>query len=476
MSGEKSPPEYSSKKVHRMCLTATLGSFLFGYNVGVVNSTLEVVASVLEWGDYEEILTAVVGGAMPFGAMISSLLAGKFSNRVGARKTLMVSNLITLVGTVITVIPYTLTFALGRFLSGLSVGVYAALVPLYINETSPTQMSGQMGILAQAQITFGIVVAYALALVLPTENYKSNPLTYWWMVMFGLQGVIAVWQFIVLLWFYKLETPLWLWNKGLKEDVLKSLKQVYTEESAYKALSRMEAAQKYERGLNSPLVSEKTYDPFYSELLLCKQNAGKLMRLGYSSNFFQQFSGINAILTFSTVIFAQLGGGVFTSRVYTLILGVLNMVPGLATGSLVDRFGRKLILVLGCLGMAACHFMSGFFAGPLSDSSIVFPLTCILAYIFFFSISIGPICWLYCGEILTPRAMSICTSVNWLCKTVVLFSFTPLKNSLGMPAVFWIYSGVCALGFLYFILDMVENKGLTKQEIQKLLVGESKID
>ena len=476
MSTKEPISEYNPNRVWRMCLTASLGSFAFGYNAGVVNSTLEVLAVVFNWGDYTEILTAVIAGVMPFGAMISSILAGNLSNRIGTRRALMISNFITLIGAVITIVPFTLTFGIGRFVSGLSVGIYATLVPLYINETSPTQMSGKMGTLVQIQITSGIVMSYVLALVLPTGDYKSNPLTCWWMVMFGFQGVIAVFQFLLFLCVYKLETPVWLWNRNLKEEALESLKQVHTEQSAYQALNRMDTAENHDGDLTAPLVSAKGYDPLYSELLLCKQNSSKLMRLGYLSNFFQQLSGINAILTFSTNIFGVLGGGVFMSRIYTLVVGTLNMLPSLATGPLVDKFGRKVILVLGCVGMAVCQLFSGFLAGPFSDSSIVFSLSCILVFIFFFAISIGPICWLYCGEILTPRAMSVCTSFNWLCNTIALFTFPPLKASMGMPIVFWIYSGICAVGFVYFTLDMLETKGLNKQEVQKLLVRNTKTD
>uniref|UniRef100_A0A7S3I9P0 Hexose transporter 1 n=1 Tax=Fabrea salina TaxID=342563 RepID=A0A7S3I9P0_9CILI len=121
---------YSSIKVWRVCLFASLGSFVFGYNVGVVNSTLGVVASVFNWGNHKSILTALIAGSMPLGAMVSSVFSGNFSNKIGTRGALMVSNLITLLGAVVTVIPFTITFGIGRFISGLSMGVCATLVPL----------------------------------------------------------------------------------------------------------------------------------------------------------------------------------------------------------------------------------------------------------------------------------------------------------------------------------------------------------
>jgi len=456
---------YSSNKVWRVCLVASLGSFVFGYNVGVVNSTLGVVASVFSWGNHKSILTALVAGSMPFGAMVSSVFSGNLSNKIGTRGALMVSNLITLLGAVVTVIPFTVSFGIGRFISGLSVGIYATLVPLYINETAPTEMSGKLGTLVQIQITTGILLAYTFALVLPTGDYTSNSLTNWWMAMFGFQAVFSMAQFLLFLYVYKLETPVWLWTRNLRESALESLEQVYSKEGAQEVLDRMDSA------IDRSSICSLNYgvDLSYLDLFLCKQGTSRIMRLGYLNNFFKQFSGINAILTFSTSIFEDLGGGVFVSRVFTVVVGIINALPAVVASSLVDKFGRKVLLVSGFVGMAVCQLFSGFFAGLLSSSSIVFPVLCILLYMLFFATSTGPICWLYCGEILTPKAMSICTAFSWFCNALALFTFPPLKELLGIDLVFWIYTAVCAVGFVYFAVDMLETKGLSKQQIQRLL-------
>ena len=463
MSSENLVTPYNSKKVWKMCLTASLGSFMLGYNIGVINSTLDVLATIFDWKDDKYILDAVMTGIMPLGAMFSAIFAGSVSSRIGRRKILMVSNLITLLGAVVTIIPFTITFGIGRLISGLSVGIYATIVPLYINETAPTEMSGKMGTLVQIQATSGISVGYASALILPTGNYKSDPLTYWWMVMFGFQICIALFQFLVFKCGQKLETPTWYLNKSSSESALESLKQVYTEESAWEKLQKMRSSK------DSELNSSYECNPSYLDLLLCKQNTNRLMRLGYAVYFLQQFSGINAILTFSTSIFGHLGGGTFMSRVYTLVSGVVLMLPSLFVSSFVDQLGRRALLIAGCVGMSVCLLFTGFFAGPLEDWNILFPVLFILLYILFYGTSIGPICWLYSGEILTPRAMSICVAFSRLFFTTVVFTFPLLKELLGLSIVLWVYTGICFLALVYFSVDMIETKGLSKQEIQKLL-------
>jgi len=463
MLDEKLLKPYDSKKVWKMCLTGSLGSFVFGYNNGVMNSTLDVVGWFHGWED-EETLIAVMTGIMPLGAMISAVLAGPISNRIGIRKALMASNLMTLVGAGVTIIPFAFAFGLGRFLSGLSVGMYATLVPLYINQTSPSEIMGKVGTLVQIQITLGTAVAYALALVLPTGNYGSSSLAYWWVFMFWFQAPIALFQFLVFYFVYKLETPAWFSNNSFREETLNSLRQVYRGESAQEAARELNG----EYDQESTESSGSEHDPSYLDLLLFKKSTGKFMRLGYANHFFQQFSGINAILTFSTTIFGHLGGGVFMSRVCTLILGVVNMTSTLALTFVVDKFGRKTLLTVGCLGMTCCLLFSGMLAGPLSNWSILFPVCFIFLYIVFFATSTGPICWVYCGEIMNSKGMSICAGFNRLCNTVVIFTFPFLKAFWGISVVFWIYSGVCALGVAYFALNMIETKGLSKQEIQKL--------
>ena len=472
MSSEKLFSSYNSGNVWKMCLNASLGSFIFGYNIGVFSSTQDPVISSIGWESDSEYYTSMLGSLMPFGAMISAVFAGPISNRIGKRRTIMISNLVTLLGAGIISIPFIYTFAIGRFVTGLGVGFYAVLVPLYINETSPTEMSGKVGALVQFQVTLGIVVPSLLALILPTGNYGSNSLTYLWIGIYALQGPIAMVQLLLFFKVYKLETPGWLWRKNFREDAIESLKQVYSEESAQEELEKLDSAYNQDKELTSSFISEeKSKDPSYMELLFCKQGTGKLMRLGWANNLVQQFSGINAIIFYSTTIFEHLiGGGTFMSRVYAVILNTANMASAFAGIPIVNKFGRKSVMIVGCIGMAACLFLSGLLAGPLSSWPSFLSLISLLLYIVFFEISIGPICWIYCGEIMTSRGMSICIALNWLCNTIVTFTFLLLREQYNISVAFWIYAGICAVGVVYFWLDMVETKGLNKQEIQDLFM------
>mmetsp|Transcript_11757 Transcript_11757/g.17202 ORF Transcript_11757/g.17202 Transcript_11757/m.17202 type:complete len:468 (+) Transcript_11757:394-1797(+) len=462
MSSEGLVTSYDSKAVWKMCVTASIGSFLFGYNIAVVGQALDSVASSLKFPN-DGIVSSLLTSVMPLGAAVSAPFAGTVSDEIGIRKTLMLFNLINILGAGITMVPNTITFVIGRAITGLSVGIYAALVPIFINESSPTDISGKTGSLFQIKTNLGILIAQALGIFLKDDNQDSTSREYWWIFMFGLQIVFAFTQFLLLLLVYRLETPAWYWRKNFSEDALESLKQVYPEETAQKKLKELNI-EKQDKELTETFVSEKNYDPSYLDLLLCKQNTSKPMRLGYANSFFQQFSGINAITNF----FGHITGGGLMGAVYTAISGIVSLIASLASAPLVNSFGRKTLLVWGFAGMGVCQLVVGLFAGVISVNYLV--KACFLfLFLAFFSLSSGPICWTYCGDILTSKGISICSSFNFVSFAVVAFGFYYLKHAIGEEIVFWILAGICSVATVYFAVDMVETKGLSKQEIQKLM-------
>ena len=462
---------FEMKKVWKLAAAASLGSFIFGYNIGVFTSCQPCVSATLDWGKDKDTYIMAMSAMMPFGAMFGALGSGYLSKRFGRRGAILITDLITLIASGLIVIPFTATFAIGRFISGFCAGSFACLVPLYINEIAPLEVGGKVGAIVQFQVTFGIVIAYALALLLPTGDYKSDPKNYIWMGLFAFQAVFAVIQIFIYLSVYKNETPRWLIENSKYDLALHSLRDVYHEEAAVKILKRLEDANKrsmVEMGVDS--TSRGDEEPSYMEILTCKKNIGKMIRLGCLINFFQQFSGINAILSFSTTIFGSLSDSTFLARVFTLIVGIVNMVSTFGVIPLIERTGRKKIIVFGSLGMTICLFFEGFFSGVLDIAGPAPPIILIMLFIVFFEGSIGPVCWIYCGEILPARAMSVCIFVNWFSAFVVVLTFNVLVELITMPATFFVYAGLNLIGMIYFFCDMAETKGLDKAQIRRLLV------
>jgi MFS transporter, SP family, major inositol transporter len=461
---------YSMSKVWRLALNASWGSFIFGYNIGVFTSSQPNVSATLGWGSQKDLFITMMSSFVPLGAMFGALSSSYIAKKYGRRKSLMLIDILTFIGAGIIVVPFTATFAIGRLVNGFCAGSFACLVPLYINETAPLEVSGKVGGIVQFQVTFGIVISYALALILPTGSYNSNPLNYVWVALFAFQALFALIQLLVFTVSIKNETPGWLIEKGKYDEALNSLKDVYDEETAAKILRRLEDNNKksmVEMGVDSTKRGDE--EPSYSEILMCKNKLGKMIRLGCFINFFQQFSGINAILTYSTAIFANIGGGLFLSRVFTLIVGIVNMASTLAVFPLIEKAGRKKLVMVGGIGMTVCLFCMGFFSGVFQAAGPAPPIIFIMLFIVFFEGSIGPICWIYCGEILPARAMSVCIFVNWFSAFIVILTFNIIVSAISMSGAFFLYAGLNLLGTIYFCFDMVETKGLDKAEIRKIM-------
>jgi MFS transporter, SP family, galactose:H+ symporter len=464
-------PLYNTSAVWRLAVNASWGSFVFGYNIGVFTSSQPSIAAALGWGGDKELLIMLMAAMMPFGAMFGALGSGVLARRLGRRKALMLTDLITLVGVGAIVIPTTPTFAIGRFVTGVAAGSFASLVPLYINEVVPTEIGGKVGGIVQFQVTFGIVIAYALALALPTGNYKHTSLNNLWIGLYGFQAIFVLIQLFMYVSVYRRETPNWLMENMRHDMALDSLREVYCEEEALKIVKRMENEAK-KSTVEMGTGNEDSYveEPTFAEIIKCKNNLGKMIRLGCMLNFFQQFSGINAILTFGTTVFASVSSGTFMARIFTLIMGIVNMVATLSVFPLIEKTGRKRLIVIGGAGMAFCLFLMGFFSSVLSDAGPIPPILFIMLFIVFFEASLGPVCWIYCGEILPAQAMSICVFINWFSAFIVILTFQIIVDLIGMPATFFVYAALNGLGVVYFFCDMVETKGLSKMQIRKLLL------
>lgn len=468
--------KYNMKSVWSLSLNASLGSFLLGYNMGVFTSCQPCVSATLEWGSNKDIYIMFMAAILSLGAMFGSMYSGTIARRYGRRKALMITDVLILIGTGITIIPYTPGFAIGRVVTGFAVGIYTCVVPIYIRETAPVEVAGKVGGMVQLLNTSGIVVSYCLALTLPTGDYDSDPLNYLWMGLFGFQSIIALIQFFTFLIVFRRDTPQWLVEKGRYDEALVSLKDIYYDEEAdiaFKSLKNTNKRSVVEVGRQSLIKGDE--EPSYGEIIKCQNGLSKMVRLGILISLFQQFSGTNAILSFSTTIFNSIGGSTFMSRIYTCVVGVVNMASALGIFPLVERTGRKKLILIGGVGMAVCLFLMGFFSDVGKGLGHSPPIICILVFIVFYEGSIGPICWIYSGEILGSRAMSVCMFLNWLCTFIVVLTFSPLVTLITMSGAFFVYAGINLLGFFYFFFDMVETKGLDKGQIWTLLVKDQNL-
>lgn len=463
---EKEGIIYKKGNVWTTAVHAVLGIFIFTYNIGVFTPCQPCVAASLKWGENSKTLIGVVSSFLPLGALFGALFAGYMSKYIGHRKNIIIGDLVIIVASLITVLPSTVFFAFGRFVSGIGIGMFSALCPIYLSEMAPADISGRIGSLISVFGCLGTVFAFSFALFLPVENFDKDPSNDYWIYMFLFQGLVALLQLGLFLLHFKNESPLWLLSKGHTDEAISSLNFIYKSEYAMEVFETIQSTPMLNKSDSYLLVS---HEFTYKELLTFTPETAKAMRLGLLLSLIQQFSGINAILSYATSLFNEFGSGVLVARIFTVFTGIFKFAICFCLIPLIDYAGRKNLLIGGCIGMGICLMTVGIMSQ--FDVFYIFPFIFIELYLGFFVNSIGPICWLYSGEILCSKAMSICTAVNWFSAFVVVLCFPFMIDFIGLGNTFWFFAAVNVLGACYFMVDMVETKGMMKNEIKALFMA-----
>ena len=459
---------YSPCKVWTYCLTITISSFYYGYNVGAFNGSMGTIAKALEWGSKTSLYTTMFTAAFPLGAMMSCMFAGKCTDRFGRRKTLMIISLVGIAIHCFSVIPNTWTFGISRLFAGAMGGFVTAIPPLFLNEVSPTRISGRTGTLVQIQITFGIIIPSIFSLALPTGDYSTSNRKDLWMFIFGFPVVFLLLQFLLFLVVVRHESPVWSIKEGRTEEAKAFFRDIYGEagdrefETLQAAITPLTHEMNQDGASSDPQNVVFTYGAFFTE-----GRFRKMLHLAILVMVLQQWSGVNAIFSYSATMFDF---DVFMGRIFSLIISVVNFFATCFSIPFVDKFGRKPLLIIGTFGCAltlAATGFSSYFQQPYV--SIVF----VILFVICFEQSLGPVIWIFCGEVLFDDAMGVSVMANWTSYFILMLVFTPLQG-LGIYVCFWIFAVICGLGVVYFWIYLFETKGKKKRENQQRVMGEIK--
>ncbi|GGY10648.1 sugar porter family MFS transporter [Streptomyces anandii] len=421
------------QKVHIWALTIALGGFLFGYDTGVVSGALLYIKKDFHLSSLEQ---SSVVSVLLIGAMLGALGAGRLADRHGRRRTLAVEGLVFIAGTAILVFATGYAMLLvGRVVLGLAVGAASATVPVYLSEVSPTELRGRFLTLNQLMITTGILISYLVNLA-----FASGGL---WRGMFAV-GAIPALLMVAGAMFLLPESPQWLILEGRTDQARQVIESVSSEERANHLIELATRRRATED-------KEKDSDKKNWRVLLVPRVRPALI-VGLTLAGAQQFGGINTIIYYAPTLMEKTGLSASNSIFYSVAIGVINLIMTVVAIKLVDRAGRRPLLLGSLTGMLVMLVLLGF--SYVADMSSVLSLVFMVVYIASFAVGLGPVFWVLVGELFPSSARAAgsgaSTAVNWASNFVVSLVFLPLADAIGPGATFWIFAAVCAFT-LWFV-------------------------
>ncbi|KAG7159798.1 Facilitated trehalose transporter Tret1-like 19 [Homarus americanus] len=392
------------------------------------------------------------------GALIGGLLGGMCVNTLGRRGTMLASVLPFLGSWMI--IAFAQNFAMlvcGRVLAGLCAGVTCIAVPTYIGEFASPDIRGTLGTGFQLMVVVGLEYAYVFGAVMTTWR--------------GMALVCAIPPVIYLfLVFFTKESPTYLLSKGKDKEAKEALQ--YFRGKHYDVEPEMQLMRKTQEEARQNTVSLSD---------LKKPYILKPLLISCTLMVFQQLSGVNAVLFNLSLIFEEAGSGL-PDDVSSIIVGLVQVVVTAISGILMDKAGRKVLLIISAAAMIVSlvaldvYFYEKFLNEERAVETLSWlPLTCLIIFITAFSIGFGPIPWLMMGELFSLNvrgpASSLATMVNWTMAFLVTLLFQPLQEAIGPYGIYWLFAGFCAISLLFCILVVPETKGKTLQEITRHFGG-----
>jgi sugar porter (SP) family MFS transporter len=464
----------SGSSAVRIASVAALGGLLFGYDSAVINGAVDAIQRTFEIDNAR--LGFAVASAL-LGAAVGAMTAGRVSDRIGRLAVMKIAALLFLLSAVGTAFAPDVWFVvIFRVVGGIGVGVASVIAPAYIAETSPPGIRGRLGSLQQLAIVFGIFFSFAVNWLLQKLAGGDAIDNLWfgvpaWRWMFLAMAVPAV--LYGALAYTIPESPRYLVASHRIPEARRVLTMLLGKKNLEITISRIQ----------DTLESEEK--PSWRDLRKPGGGIYGIVWVGLGLSIFQQFVGINVIFYYSNVLWEAVGFDKSQSAVYTLITSIVNVLTTLIAIALIDKIGRKPLLLVGSTGMAVTlGTMAVIFANtPVVDGTpqlgdVAGPVALIAANLFVvaFGMSWGPVVWVLLGEMFPNRiraaALGLAAAGQWAANWAITVTFPELRNYLG--AAYGFYALCAVLSFLFVYKWVFETKGVSLEDMHAELLHGSK--
>ena len=447
---------------------ATLGGFLFGFDSGVINGTVDGLQKAF---DSTNIGTGFNVASMLLGCAVGAFVAGRLSDTIGRRAVLLIAAMLFIISAWGSGIAGdALVFVIARILGGLAVGAASVIAPAYISEVAPADRRGRLSSIQQVMIIIGLFAAFLSNYFLAEFAGGSQQLVWGgyeaWRWMFWVELVPAA-AFLLLLFFIP-ESPRYLVAKGRDEEAQTVLSSLF---GSAGTAAKLKEIQESLAGDVQPRLSD----------LVSKQTGRirKIVWVGIGLATFQQFVGINIVFYYGAVLWQAVGFTENDALKINILSGALSIGAVFAAIMLIDRIGRKPLLLIGSAGMAigltvmAFAFASGSLVDGelvLSDGAGIAALLAANAYVVAFNFSWGPVMWVMLGEMFPNQirgsGLAVSGFAQWVANFLIIMSFPWLLNNVGLPITYGFYAAAALISAIFVAKMVSETAGKELEEMR----------
>ncbi|MFQ3192707.1 MAG: SP family sugar:H+ symporter-like MFS transporter [Paraglaciecola sp.] len=446
---------------------ATIGGFLFGFDSGVINGTVDGLTKAFK---SESIGQGFNVASMLLGCAVGAFAAGTLADWLGRKGLLLIAAVFFVFSAWGSGIAHSSgEFIFYRIIGGLAVGAASVMAPAYISEIAPPRMRGRLATIQQIAIIFGLFCAFISNYLLANAAGGSTEV-FWlgyqtWRWMFWIELAPAIIFFLSLLAIP--ESPRFLVIKGRHQKALDILTKLYGAKQASYTLSEIEQS-----------ISSENHQPKFSDLV----SGGKVRTIvwvGIGLAMFQQLVGINVVFYYGAVLWQAVGFSESDSLMINVIVGAVSIIACVITISLIDKLGRRPFLIIGSIGMSITLLtLVWVFANAdvAENGNLVLgengtlALVAANAYVFFFNLSWGPVMWVLLGEMFPNQirgsGLAVAGFAQWIANFAITMMFPIMLTTIGLASAYGFYA-LCALLSVIFVIKMVkETKGKTLESMQ----------
>ncbi|PVD53586.1 MFS transporter [Terrimonas sp.] len=435
---------YNTRYILGISFISALGGYLFGFDFAVIAGALPFLQKHFSLDAYWE---GFATGSLALGAIIGCMVAGSVCDKYGRKPGLLIAAAIFAISSLAMAFAFSRdTFIAARFCAGIGVGMASMLSPMYIAEISPAHIRGRMVAINQLTIVLGILFTNLINYALRNSGEDA------WRWMFGLGFVPSALFFIGAMWLP--ESPRWLIKTGKKSQAKRILEKIGDADYVNESVSSITTSLK-------GIVKTRYTDIFKKAIL-------PAVLTGIGLAVFQQLCGINTVFNYAPKIFDSIGASQDDQLLQTVFIGGVNLVFTILAMLLVDKLGRKPLMLIGAGGLAVMYVIIVVLLG----NQLTYVSWFLLASIGIYALTLAPVTWVLISEIFPNSVRSEATTVAvislWAAYFILVFTFPVLFEQLQEKS-FYIYSVICIMGFFFVGKKVKETKGKTLEDIERVM-------